>query len=501
MILNKSLFDLIKSLSASEKRYLQLSTEFKEDSNYSRLFDCYERMRTCNDVVIQKEFKGEKVLNQIHVAENYLYKAILKCLRNYHSESSIEFEIKNQLNDVELLYRKGLYQQCRGILNHIEKIALKYENHFVLIEVYNWYSELRQVMADNKSFPDHTTVYQNELNSLNAHKNTIEYKKISSDLFFNMRTGGMYRDKDQMREIEKIALSSLLQSEAKATTFRSKLSFYQLHGVYQTLKGDIEKAISFQQKVVTLLETNPHQIQKKPLFYLISMNNLVIGLTKIKHYEEAIRTIQKLRTSTKTFGIKNSIDWQTKLFTITSTLELDVYIKSDDFTKGIALIPHIQSELERLEKHVSPVHKLQFNFAFARLLHANKNYKESLRWVNKILNNPNKEVRADIYCCARMLQIIIYYETKDWETLPYAIINTTRYLKSTKKLYRAETALLGAMRKLEDVEKPKELQQLKKLSVAFEEIFTDNLEKNLLDNFNFSDWVSDKIKLLQPEEN
>ena len=497
MILKQSLFDLIKSLSGSEKRYLQLSTEFKEDSNYSRLFDCYERMRTCNEAVIQKEFKGETVLNQIHVAENYLYKAILKCLRNFYSDSSIEFEIKNQLNDVEILYRKGLYQQCRSILNHIEKIALKYENHFVLIEVYNWYSELRQVMADNKSFPDHVTVYQNELNSLNAHKNTIEYKKISSDLFFNMRTEGMYRDKEQMREIEKIALSSMLQSEVKATTFRSKLSFYQLHGVYQTLKGDIEKAISFQQKVVTLLETNPHQIQKKPLFYLISMNNLAIALTKIKQYEEAIRVIEKLRTSTKTFSIKNSIDWQTKLFTISNSLELDVYIKSDDLTKGIALIPHIQSELERLQKHVSPVHELQFSFAFARLLHADKKYKESLRWVNKLLNNPNKEVRADIYCCARMLQIIIYYETKDWETLPYAIINTTRYLKSTKKLYRAETALLGAMRKLDDVEKPKELQQLKKLSTAFEEIFTDNLEKNLLDNFNFSDWANDKIKWLE----
>ena len=497
MILKKYIFDLIKSLSGSEKRYIKLSTEFKDNSNYTRLFDCYERMRSYNDVVIKKEFKGEAILNQIHVAENYLYKAILKCLRNFNSESSIEFEIKNQLNDVELLYRKGLYQQCRSTLNHIEKIALKYENHLVLIEVYNWYSELRQVMADNKSFPDHVTIYQNELNSLNAHKNTIEYKKISSDLFFNMRSEGMYRDKNQMREIEKIALSSVLQSEAKATTFRSKLSFYQLHGVYQTLKGEIEKAISFQQKVVSLLEANPHQIEKKPLFYLISMNNLAIGLTKIKQYDEAIRVIEKLRASTKTFSIKNSIDWQTKLFTITNSLELDVYIKSDDFTKGIALIPHIQSELERLEKHVSPVHELQFSFAFARLLHANKNYKESLRWVNKLLNNPKKEVRADIYCCARMLQIIIYYETKDWNMLPYAIINTTRFLKSTKKLYRAETALLATMRKLEDVEKPKEVQQLKKLKTAFEEIFTDNLEKNLLDNFDFSTWVSDKIELLE----
>lgn len=494
MILKQSLFDLIKSLSGSEKRYLKLSTEFRDDSNYTRLFDCYERMRTINESVIQKEFKGEAILNQIHVTENYLYKAILKCLRNFHADSSIEFEIKNQLNDVEILYRKGLYRQCRSILGHIEKTALKYENHFVLTEVYNWNSELRQVMADSKSFPDHVTVYQNELNSLNAQKNTAEYKKIFSDLSFNLKS----ESADQMREIEKIIFSSLLQSEAKATTFRSKLSFYQAHGAYQTLKEDTEKAIAYLQKIASLLESNPHQIQRKPIFYLTSMNNLAVGLIKAKQFEEAIRIIQKLRASTKTFSIKNSVDWQTKLFTITSSLELDVYIKSDDFTKGIALIPHIAAELERL-KNIDPVAELQFHFAFAKLLFGNKKYKESLSWINKLLSNPNKELRADIYCCARMLQIIIYYETKDWEMLPYAIINTTRYLKSTKKLYRAETALLGAMRKLEDVEKPKELQQLKKLRVAFEEIFTANLEKNLLTNFDFSTWVSDKIKLLEAD--
>lgn len=492
MILKQSLFDIIKSLSGSEKRYLKLSSEFRGDSNYTRLFDCYERMRTINESIIQKEFKGEAILNQIHVTENYLYKAILKCLRNFHADSSVEFEIKNQLNDVEILYRKGLYQQCKSILGHIEKTALKFENHFVLMEVYNWYGELRQVMEDIKSFPNHMDIYQNELNSLNAHKNIIEYKKISRDMFFNMRR----EDKDQMREIEKIILSSSLQSEAKATTFRSKLSFYQLHGEYQTLKGDLEKAISLQQRVVLLLESNPHQIQRKPLFYLNSMNNLATGLIKIKQYSEAIRAIEKLRASTKTFGIKNSIDWQTKLFTITSSLELDLYIKSDDLTKGIELIPHIQAELERL-KSIDPVDELRFGFAFASLFLGNKKYKESLRWINKLLNNPDKELLPDIYCCARMFQLIIYYETKDWEMLPYAIINTTRYLKSTKKLYRSETALLAVMRKLEDVEKPKELQQLKKLSLAFEEIFADNLEKDLLDNFNFSDWVNDKIKMLE----
>ena len=496
MILKQFLFDLIKSLSGSEKRYIKLSTEFREESNYTRLFDCYERMRSCNETVIQKEFKGEAILNQIHVAENYLYKAILKCLRNFYADSSIEIEIKNQLNDVEVLYRKGLYRQCKSVLTHIEKSALKYEKHFALIEVYNWYSELREVMADNKSLPGHVTVYQNELNSLNAYKNIIEYKKISSDLFFNLRSGEMYREKDQMRETEKIILSSLLQSEAKATTFRSKISFYQAHDTYQTIKGNKERAITYQQKIISLLEKKPHQIQKNPLFYLISMNTLAIGLTTIKQYDEAVHTIQKLRASTKSFSIKNNIDWQTKLFTITNFLELDVYIKSNNFTKGIALIPQIQSELGRLQKHVSPIQELQFGFAFARLFHANKKYKEALRWINKLLNNPNKELCADIYCCARMLQIIIYYETKDWEMLPFAIINTTRYLKSIKKQYRAEIALLAVMRKLEDVEKSKELQQLKKLSVAFEEIFTDNLEKNLLDNFNFSGWVNDKIKLL-----
>ena len=68
--------------------------------------------------------------------------------------------------------------------------------------------------------------------------------------------------------------------------------------------------------------------------------------------------------------------------------------------------------------------------------------------------------------------MIIYYELKDFEMLPYAIINTTKYLKSTRKMYRTEMALLAAMRKLENDEAKKEKQILEKLRSTFEELFT-----------------------------
>lgn len=494
---NISLFDLVKSLSGTEKRYLKLSPEFRADGNHKRLFDCYDRMRSPNGALIRIEFENEPLLNQLHVAENALYKAILKTLRNFHAESSVEIELRNQLSDIELLYRKGLYGQCKTILKQTEKIAKRFENQFVLLEVYNWYSELRQVMADHKSFPNHTVVFQNEINSLNAHKNTIEYKKLSSDLFFHLRTEGFSRDASQFKEIEKIILSSQLQSEAKALTFRSKLSYYQLHGAYQTLKGNFEKAIEFQKKVVELLEAHPHQIQRKPLFYLISMNNLVIGQTKSKRYEEALNSIRALKASTQKFAIRNSVDWQTKLFTTTHWLELDIFIQSGDLENGIALIPTVLSESERLRKHINPVHELQFDFAFSKLYFGSGKYKVALKWMNKILNHPDPELRSDIQCCTRMLQIITHYELKDWQTLPYSIINTTRYLKTSKKLYRAESALLSVMRKLDDVEKEKEVKQLKKLKASFEEIFNDPLEKNLLENFDFLAWTEEKIKMLQ----
>ncbi|MBC7862505.1 MAG: hypothetical protein IAF38_05975, partial [Bacteroidia bacterium] len=100
------LFELVQSLSKSEKRYVRLYAglhEIGEKNNYLKLFDFIEKAKEPDDEKIQKAFKKEVFVKQLHVTKNYLHKMILKALRNFNSETGFETEMRNHFQDAEIL--------------------------------------------------------------------------------------------------------------------------------------------------------------------------------------------------------------------------------------------------------------------------------------------------------------------------------------------------------------------------------------------------------------
>lgn len=74
MVPSTDLFELIKALSGSEKRYLKLyaaSIGGKKDSAYLRLFDAVNRMTEYDERLLKQQLKNEAFVKQLSVAKNY----------------------------------------------------------------------------------------------------------------------------------------------------------------------------------------------------------------------------------------------------------------------------------------------------------------------------------------------------------------------------------------------------------------------------------------------
>ena len=107
------LFSLIKSLSKSEKRYFKLFAGFQgKGHNYMALFNSIDQMEAYDEKFIRKKFSGDPLLRQLHVTKNYLSKLILKSLKGYHMNESLNAKLKSLLLDVEILFRRDLLDQC-----------------------------------------------------------------------------------------------------------------------------------------------------------------------------------------------------------------------------------------------------------------------------------------------------------------------------------------------------------------------------------------------------
>jgi hypothetical protein len=139
------LFQLIKSLNRSEKRYFSLYASrhtIGEKNNYVVLFEAIDKQKEYDEESILKQFKKEPFVNKFSISKARLYDVIMDSLTAFHSSSSIDAELKRDLHCAEILYKKTLYEQCAKLLSSAKKIAMRYEKHSSLLEISLWEKKL-----------------------------------------------------------------------------------------------------------------------------------------------------------------------------------------------------------------------------------------------------------------------------------------------------------------------------------------------------------------------
>ena len=121
---SSDLFKLIKSLTKSEKRFFKLSSSLQSgDKNYLKLFDAIEKQNTYDEAAIKEQFKNETFINHLPSEKNHLHRLILKSLRIYNGENSINSILQDSIKNIEILYEKALYSECSKILVKAKKTA------------------------------------------------------------------------------------------------------------------------------------------------------------------------------------------------------------------------------------------------------------------------------------------------------------------------------------------------------------------------------------------
>lgn len=151
------LFDLIHALTKSEKRFFKLQSSLQNgEKNYVRLSDAIEKMSQYNEQELKEIFMGEVFLKYLPSEKNHLFKLILKSLPSCHSENNASSLIKLELKNAEILFEKGLFDECRKSLKKSKKIAVEYEFYFYHFEIISWEKRLIEEEYENGEFEETT---------------------------------------------------------------------------------------------------------------------------------------------------------------------------------------------------------------------------------------------------------------------------------------------------------------------------------------------------------
>jgi hypothetical protein len=208
------LFDLIKSLSASEKKYFKLYAATiggKEATSYMKLFHLLDKMDVYDEMQVKKKFKNERFIKQLSVLKNYLLNLIIKSLLNSKESVYASSHLQLQVATVQLLYEKGLHTLCLKTIKRLKGTAHQQEDFFMIDRLCDW--EIRILMCDLQ-ITKAIEKTDEQINALKKRLIDLEIKREGLDLYkMSCETKTYVNSNKLLKAAEKFEKKTKIQQE------------------------------------------------------------------------------------------------------------------------------------------------------------------------------------------------------------------------------------------------------------------------------------------------
>ncbi len=489
------LFELIKSLSKSEKRFFKLSSSLQSgEKNYLKIFDSIDRQKEYDEESIKSQFAKETFIKHFPSEKNHLYKLILKSLRAYHSDNSTSSILKQELKNIEILYKKALYKECNKFLHRAKKMAKEHEKFYYWFELISWEKQLLEEAYESGNFgKDLDELINEEQEVIEKLRNLAAYQILYSRINYIFRSGGFARNEEEKKMVDEIANHPLIKGKNTALSRRAATICYYVQGLCASTNRDYGTSFVKFLKVKSILDDNPLIKRDLAKRYVRTLSNLLYCYLNHGDYQAAFETIGVLRDLSKEKGF-GSLDVKVKIFTASYIAELLIYDRLGDYDKGIEIIEDIVKGIESYGDKINKEQEIVFFYNIAYIYFGAGKYNKALFWINKVLNDNEQVLRQDIYSFSRLFNLVIHYELGNNDLLEYIIKSTYRYLNKRQKDYQIETVLLKHLKKLAKLTHEDELKDMfVKMKEETDELFKREEERVVLDYFDFRAWLVSKI--------
>ncbi|MEW6470286.1 MAG: hypothetical protein AB1458_15335 [Bacteroidota bacterium] len=487
------LFQLVHSMSMQEKRYFKIAASFhsrKGGSNSIRLFDAIEKQKQYDEEKIRAAFRGETFLRHLPSEKNYLYALIRKILRQYHAQDNTDIAIKELLIDAEVLHAKSLYAHCRKILKKAKQLAYRYERFAFIPEIVRMESRLYDM-------ENLRAVYAEELAVLRKIERINRYRTLSNRVASLVATAHFQRSRKEVAEFEKVMRHPLMRDETRADSYTAKIYFFYIRGVYYEMKGDLRKSYLTRRRFVKISESYPEQLEIHTKNYLSALNNLAISELDLRRYDDAMRTVARMKAVPSAFRAGRAEDIRITSFLFSAIMELNIYIRTGEFEKGLPAAKEAERQLKASEGRILRDAELrtEIHNSIKYIYFGAGDLKKSLFWSNRVIQESPPGIRQDIQAMARIFNLVLHYELGNTDLLEHIIRSTYRFLLRSQRLFRVETILLNYLRRSAWLSTRKEvIASFRELHKELLPLRKDRYESKAFEEFDILSWLESKIE-------
>ncbi|HVV04876.1 MAG TPA: hypothetical protein VHC96_11680 [Puia sp.] len=484
---------LVKSLSASEKRYFKLASSIQTgDKDYITLFDVIDKSPSGDEKHIKKRFAAASDASLNHSAR-YLEKVLTDCLIQLKLEKDTFFGMLQEIMRSRILKERSLEKEGNDHLKKVRQLASHAQQHW--IEYFTYRDELnflsdtdfagindkdlvgtqmraREILRDLNSIQNHYSLYE-----------LLKYRIVHSAKIFS--------------EENKKQLYDLMLSEMALVAEKSKSSFasQKLHLLFQSFFfieiADYRSALTTFHSLNRLFEQNLSLLDHPPLDYFSALSGIIDSLHTLRQYEEMnfyLGKIAELDKSAYPEYFRHLIKKTICIFRIA------ILTDAGDFEAAREFVRSLDPDMLHLYSFINEEKSWEIYFYCSLAYFGNKDLKKAHYYIGKAMQLYKSSPQLFIYRAIRLLNIMVYYENEDTDYLDYEI-------RSYKRLFRKGNALLGIesllikfittqpnkiRKRLPDNEHRQFLRRIDSIS-------QDKYERQLLKYFDFAGWLRKKI--------
>ncbi|MFN8714016.1 MAG: hypothetical protein ACK5Z2_14305 [Bacteroidota bacterium] len=467
---DKGLFQLISSLSPTEKRYFKLFAQrhvVGDTNDYVLIFDAIDDQASQGDVyeeqAVLEKLKAAGRKPALRAAKSYLSALILRSMRQFADEANTTRQLEARLHDIHFLLEKGLVNKAMAVLRKSRKMAAFYEKPQLLLELLATERKIVRLQQTR-----HTETLLNQLeadeNLAMAQLQTeLELRRLYDRLHLHIRSARQQPAAARAEIVSEFLRNALLRKRSPTHTFSAEVLRLNTLSDLAVLAGDHKKSRSHLQRLMNHYEAQPHQLRDEVLRYINVLNNYLTSCFQLRMFDEFSAVIQKMKALENT-----SREVRYQVFRNGAFLELLYLMNMRRLDEGLQLLPEIENGLRMFERKLPVARMLSFTYNVVVLYFLHERFSDALRALNLLRRREHPDVRRDIQHAARLFQLILHFELgRNDDFLETLMRSTQRHLREHNLFGKFEQWLFRTLRNLQETTGERDKKQV--FATALEE--------------------------------
>ncbi|HLP52948.1 MAG TPA: hypothetical protein VK154_18800, partial [Chitinophagales bacterium] len=342
------LFNLIKSLKQTEKRYFKVyaaKLSQSKEPEYIQLYKAIEAMPEYDERKLKAHFKGKAFVRQLHVVKSYLTNIILQSLVAYYYESSAHNSLALLLQTIEILYDKDQHNLCQKQIEKGIRLCKTYSKQNFLFIFLEWQTRL---LIRRQDYDKALGVIEEQAEILNALQQYLGAKERALKIHYRLITKGFPRTAQQVRMLKEDMLHFAGRDRHAGSLPEEE--YYRLFALsnFYAGSGDQKKRAQTMKQLVAMLEKNMHYSLEHPHFYISALNNYYNAVVNAGQIGLAKDILGKIRNLSQKLNPKRH-DTKNYALLVSYDIELEIAMLTNETYTVLKYVPEIKLLIDKTE--------------------------------------------------------------------------------------------------------------------------------------------------------